>query len=57
MMDNNEVITHVTGEASMGEVHRMLSTALSNMDAELVAQHVVAKLMQVGEASKIIKRA
>jgi len=53
--DDDRPQVHVTGEPDLGQLQRLLSAALTNMTADIVAQKVVQKLDARDAQSRIIK--
>ena len=46
---------HVTGEPDLGQLQRLLVTALSNMNADIIATKVIQKLDARESKSRLLK--
>ncbi len=54
-LENDEVIAEVTGDPDMGQLQRLLSTALSNMNADITARKVVEAMVAQQAKSRIVR--
>lgn len=52
-MDDDHPMVQVTGEPDLGQLQRLLGSALANLQADITAEKVVAKLEKQSRQTKL----